>query len=783
MNNFEEKDIEYFVFKAKANKENWTNGTTRIISWKPEMAKTCPIKLSKWGTFSTIGEDNYIQIGREYTVKVSVKEVNQYGSTCNLITTIDEPIDFEHLTKKDKRNILSMVSKNDGDTQLIENIIEGCPNFIELALANRDDEIDITNIRLMGDYRKKIYCEGVRASAEYLPVKFALMDWGITDRDAGAIVRANLSVEQVRYELETNPYHFFIDMLHYKFGIIDEYLCVEHPEWKATKERCEYFLYNIIRQKELEGSTRINGNWLYCYIRDNYNAPELLPFVVPAVKESDIMYYDDESKDISTVKTHDEELELRNWVNDRINNGNQLDVDTSKYKTFNGITLTENQSRIIDLFCRYNIAIISGSAGTGKSASMMAIVRLCKDLDLNFTLLAPTGKASLRLSETTGEMASTIHRATACGESKIETDVVIVDECSMLDLDTFIMLKRALDGNENLRVLLVGDTAQLMPVGKGNVFNDLVHSNKVPMVFLDEVFRYKSNGALYVATNIRKGNADFLKDDSIVKHEGNVYTIGDNYKFIETSNTDLFNMVTETYISLLDKGYKKSDILVLSSMNVRQKGTLAINNALQFMINKDNGLSMERRNKESSIKFKKGDMVIHIKNNYGMCSYDSYLAHVKDNYTNLNEIMCSKSEDPDFYRTVFNTKAFNGQIGEVIEIAKNSLGDPYMVVKYGDRPTDIIVYEEYGLSELLLAYCITCHKSQGSEAKVVINVVTTEHYNMHTRNLSYVADTRAKELTIDIGQTQALIHSLGIDGEELRNTWLRDLLKDIETTR
>lgn len=431
-----------------------------------------------------------------------------------------------------------------------------------------------------------------------------------------------------------------------------------------------------------------------------------------------------------------------------------------KHRNYDRIKIVnvEKEENPCEMVCIYvdneeHLYLTNDYIVTHNTSSLKGIIKLMEDNGLTYTLLSPTGKASMRITESVHREASTIHRK-CLKDVQISTDVVIVDETSMVDLPTFVMMLKCIT-NENVRVVLVGDNAQLMPVGIGCVFNDLINSGKIPMVMLDEIFRYDTNGGLFVATNVRQGKA-FFDDEKMVKKNGDTYSICDNYKFIETEG--IFDRLVEEYMKLIKKGVKPNDILCLSPFNVGEEGSYKINNAIQSEINppKANDCYLSRKvNTNTNIAFRVGDRILNKKNDYQALPLESYKA-IEDSHGVLTE------ED------VLLTSVFNGQDGTIRE-----LDDKKMVVQFDE---ELVVFNKSKLNNLLLAYCISVHSSQGSEAKYVLNVVSPNHKKMLNRNLLYVADTRAKTLQIDIGSRETYENALLIDGNAERSTWLKELL-------
>jgi exodeoxyribonuclease V alpha subunit len=311
--------------------------------------------------------------------------------------------------------------------------------------------------------------------------------------------------------------------------------------------------------------------------------------------------------------------------------------------------------------------------------------------------------------------------------------------------------------NPNIRIVLVGDYAQLVPVGIGTVFADLIQSKIVPTTILDRVFRYGNSGIAFAGANTRQGR-DFFDDNEVKNINGRLNIMGDWDFYERESDEDICKEVITQYKNLRAKHINKNDILVLSAYNVDSCGTYKINELIQEEFNppKKNEKYFERKiDRYGKITFRVGDRVINKKNNYSALTYDSWLEIEKSGGV--------LSEDD-----VETTVIFNGQRGDVVDI-----NDKVMVVKFDEQ---LIVFDKLQVYNLLLGYAISVHASQGQEANYVICVVTESQSRLMNRNLLYVGNTRAKKYHINVGQINAYKDALLVDGVEERDTWLLDLL-------
>jgi ATP-dependent exoDNAse (exonuclease V) alpha subunit len=393
----------------------------------------------------------------------------------------------------------------------------------------------------------------------------------------------------------------------------------------------------------------------------------------------------------------------------------------------------------------------------GKSASIKNLVRMADENNLSVLLLSTTGKASKVLSESVGgRKAMTLHKA-CYGE--INNDIIILDECGMASLEMFIMLIRAIK-NPNAKIVCVGDEAQLSAINGGKLFYDFINSNIIPTTKLTEVFRYKSDGSLFVATNLRNGTS-FFDNEDMIKYNNGEYKVANNYRFIEqNTEEDILNCVVKEYMNMLNKGIKQSDILILSPQNVGTIGTYKINQRIQEIYNppKPNEKILTRKIGNHEIVFRVGDMVINTKNDYNAISESSYRE-----MTNSDGVL-SENEVADL-------EIMNGQMGIIREVI-DKVG---LIVQFDE---DLVFVSKHKLINLLLSYSISVFKAQGSSVDYTISIVTKAHKRLLTRGLLYVADTRCRKAHIDIGEVEAFENALTVVDNDLRNTYLKDLLQN-----
>lgn len=732
--------------KARVVKEIYHNDNFYILALSP-MQEDKDLVISQYGTFTCKGELSMLTVGQDYELVLEEINNDKYGTSYKVI---DVPsLNVDDLTDDDEMQILRQITT---DSQA-EYVHKAYPNFIRLIINGEEDKIDINKIYNVGVTRLNIYKRLINEKFRYYYLMKQTQPYEISMSDCKLLLNKYRTIEECVYRIESEPYYTLMEILGRTFEHIDKMILDVQPDLKVSEKRCEALIIGVLRRNEIDGSTRLYANDLFYYIKEEYDAKELLPMLKDVAIKSDLIYFDEETKDLSIMSTYLAECRIAEFVKEKIRNSKKLNIDYTKYKNIDDFTMSDMQLNALKVFCESNVSILSGNSGSGKSSSVKGLVSLMEDNNLTYTLLSPTGKAARVLSESTGRKAYTIHKR--CFSGDIDTDVIIVDECSMVSLDVFCMLLTSIS-NPNARIVLVGDPAQLSSIGLSKIFDDLIKSNIVPMTMLTEIFRYKSDGSLFVATNIRQGK-NFFNDKEFVKYDDSTleYSVNDNYRFILTD--DILNRTVTEYKKLLQKGIKKENILVLSPFNVGLFGTYAINNEIQEMVNpaKPNEKVQIRNISKTKIVFRTGDLVINTKNDYE--------AVKADNYYQCAEIEGASVSDYNDYAIVVN-----GQTGIIRDVVDDGL-----IVQFDE---DLIYVDKSKLNQLLLGYAISVHKSQGSTTDYSINIVSNAHKKMLTRGLLYVATTRCKKAHIDIGDINAFKYALTVDDNDLRQTWLLDLL-------
>ena len=389
------------------------------------------------------------------------------------------------------------------------------------------------------------------------------------------------------------------------------------------------------------------------------------------------------------------------------------------------ISLAESQKAAVRLALSSKLLVITGGPGVGKTTLVNSLLTIMRAKHVKALLCAPTGRAAKRLSESTDLEAKTIHRLLEINplngqfkrneESPLDCDLLIADECSMIDVPLANQLLKAIaDGSA---VIFVGDVDQLPSVGPGQFLADLIDSGAVPVIRLTEVFRQAASSR--IVRNAHQINQGLYPSFPAKGEESDCYfVLADEPEAIAATVVDLVSI-------RLPKKFGVDpvrDIQVLCPMNRGLTGARGINQLLQNALNPPGEHSLEKFGHAFSV----GDKVMQIENNY----------------------------DRDIY---------NGDIGFVTGIDRE---EELLTVDLDGREVN---YPFGELDELVLCYATTIHKSQGSEYPVVVIPVSTQHYMMLKRNLIYTGITRGKQLVVLVGQKKALV--MAIRGKQIERRW------------
>lgn len=410
----------------------------------------------------------------------------------------------------------------------------------------------------------------------------------------------------------------------------------------------------------------------------------------------------------------------------------QIAVDAAaSFGENQNITYDEVQLEAIRVALSSKVMILTGGPGTGKTTTTMGIIAAYRAAGCQILLAAPTGRAAKRMSEATGMEAKTIHRLLEYKppegyqrreENPLEGDVLILDECSMIDIMLMYNLLKALP--EHMTLIMVGDTDQLPSVGAGNVLKDIIASDRIPVVRLSRIFRQAQGSRIIMnAHRINKGEQIDMRGgrDS------------DFFFAAKDTNEEVVDLLVKYCTENLPRYYHVDalqDIQVLTPMQRGICGAVNLNQVLQEAMN-PSPVFLRR----GGTQYRLHDKVMQIRNDY-------------------------------------DKEVFNGDIGVINHV---DMEERELTVNFDGRE---VVYDVSELEELALAYAVTIHKSQGSEYPIVVMPFTMSHYVMLQRNLLYTGVTRAKKILVLIGEKKAVWYAIRNETTADRNTKLAERLRE-----
>ena len=620
--------------------------------------------------------------------------------------------------------------------QIVDSLGEDCLTII------KNDKHSLDCVMAMTEKKRDMIYEVLTNSDYDQEVMQFFMGHGISLKNLGLIQA--FYKEKTLEVLQNNPYRLIEDIDGIGFKTADE-LALKTGGALDNPDRIKAAIVYSIKQYGFNtGST-------YCLIEEIVKTFKQLIYSI----EENIFYeYLDELIDNGLIikeneryyyhEMYEAEVNIANYLKIRINHDDES-IDESRvdqllqdFEKNQGITYAKKQKEALFYFLKSSVMILTGGPGTGKSTIVHALLKIYTSLypEDKIGLVAPTGRAAKRLTELTGIEACTIHRLLKWDlhtntfamnrTNPLDIDVLIIDEFSMVDC---LLLSKLFDAGRKIsKILFIGDYYQLPSVAPGNVLKDLIEAG-VKTIELDEIFRQaKDSGIIQLAHHIINNEID---DIDLFDHYQDI-------NFFPMLNYDVIKNVKTIVNKALEEGYETSDIQVLAPMYQGVAGIDALNDALQDVFNpKDQCLDSY---KIGRMEYRIGDKILQLKN------------RVDD--------------------------VFNGDIGMLIDICRKDNFEYLQDTLIVDFDGNIVEYTSQNFNTITLAYCMSIHKSQGNEFKIVIMPVLSDYYIMLRRNLLYTAITRAKQSLFIMGDSKAFMHGLHNYQDNRRKTTLKLRFED-----
>lgn len=636
----------------------------------------------------------------------------------------------------------------DTDEGLIQYLSSGFIKGIGPAMAKKivkkfgDKTFDILDhdpgqlLQIKGISRKKLdsIIAQVSEHRDMRETLVFLKSYGLTDNLAGKIYRQYQ--DQTQTIITTDPYRLAEDIDGVGFKKADE-IALKLGTDRYGEKRISMGLNYVLTEGVNDRDTYI----LFDDLVKRASSPDILNIHPDLVKEQlrvltengELKY--DEGKIylpyMYKIESSVAMMIAQKGINDMFDNSLSInDIDT------NGVEYSPEQLNAIELALKSKMTVITGGPGVGKTTILKGLLSIFNKHSFKVYLAAPTGRAAKRMSEATNMAAKTIHRLlkwkdgefTINDKNPLDGDVLILDECSMINLNLMNSLMKAIP--LRMKLIMVGDVDQLPSIGCGTVLKDIIDCGKIPVAKLTKIYRQGNESKIILnAHAINDGKMPDLSNPA--GSDFYFFKIGDNDRIRE----QIIRLVTEAIPQKFN--IPLSDIQVLTPMRKSSDilGSTQLNIALQEKINPES-----KAIANSFFKLKIGDRVMQNKNNYELGVY-------------------------------------NGDIGIV---KKLSIEEGTISVRFFGENEDT-VYDKANIDELELAYATTVHKSQGSEYPAVVIVATPSHYIMLQKQLFYTAVTRAKQLCIVVGGEDAIRIMVTTKPKDTRNSWLdKRIIQSIE---
>lgn len=498
----------------------------------------------------------------------------------------------------------------------------------------------------------------------------------------------------------------------------------------VSTEEIENSIINLKAKGEIVEEERENDD-VWVYLENFYNTEQNIAYKLVTL---------DKAKNMKYIKDIEQELE--------------------KVEKYSSIKLSEKQKEAIKAVNENNVTVITGGPGTGKTTIIKSIIEIYRAKGNKVVLSAPTGRAAKKMTDTTGEEASTLHRLLEIGKfdediflkktenyqgTPIDADIIIVDETSMVDM--FLMNYLLSSIYQGTKLILVGDSDQLASVGPGSVLKDIINSEKIVTVHLDKIFRQAAKSKIIVnAHRVNEGMEFITKEDAEEDSKEDFFMINESNQ--QKALNQVLSLCTGRLQNYGDYDFFQN-IQVLTPTKKGMLGTKELNMYLQQALNPADVFKKEKQ--LNGVTYRVGDRIMQIKNNY-------------DIYWERHIIGDEQGSG-----------IFNGEVGTIKEINES---EKSLKIQFDDEK--IAWYQFSELEQIEHSYAITIHKAQGSEFDVVIMVMPRTAPVLLTRNLLYTGITRAKDLLIIIGAEQTIDFMIQNIDSRKRNTGLEYKLRNKE---
>lgn len=636
-------------------------------------------------------------------------------------------------TEEQQRRFLeSLVTEKQAKT-----LLAAYPNIIEDTINNRD--VDVKKLHGIGEHTWESIKEKIINNYVISDILILLQPLGVSFAMIQTLISSEPNPALLKAELLDNPY-IMTRIRGLGFKKVDALALKLNPNIRVSSKRTYAFIKYFFKELgDNVGHTWVTESVLENAITDNINEciDKYHEIIELEKKTNMVLYFDDEK--VGLKRYWDVETRLF----DTLNSLNQykrtwdIDIETgiTEAEKAQGFNLTGEQKEKVIEATKSNVVIISGKAGTGKTTIARALLAVYKNYSISCCALS--AKAAQRITEATGHPASTIHRLLQsqgakflrCHDNPLDADIILVDECSMINSEIFLALITAI--REGSKVILCGDNRQLPPIGYGNIFSDLLNMQDIFNVNqLTQVLRQaEKSGILSDANKIRDGINPLAQPELKVvtgELQDMTYMFRDNREALQA-------IAIKTYLKAVQEDGLDDVVIITPRKANCTNCTSEINRIIQDELIDDAINSINYGDK----KYRIGAKVIQRENNY-------------------------------------EKNVFNGEIGYISRIWSEDIGKEkhtYFEISYNNG-NKLIQYSKKEIDQIDLAYALTVHLSQGSGYKTVISIIDSTHYTLLDTCLLYTALTRAKKRCLLLSEPDSFKRCIHNNNSVNRQTWL-----------
>jgi exodeoxyribonuclease V alpha subunit len=684
------------------------------------------------------GRTQRLNMGTEYSVKATLELSKKYKNYNYVPISVSQ--DLPKSVDDQKKFLQSVCTPLQAET-----LLEQYPDAVQMIVDGRDGEIDLNKTKGIKEITFENIKNKVLDNYAISDILSLLIPLGISFSKIRKLLGGEPNPTILKEKILDDPY-ILSDIPGISFKVVDSIAIGMNPEFKTSKKRLISFVKNYLQTiGEDNGHTWVYFEEIENNVRDNIGeCLELLNDIIDKQKEFSTFLHIETNDSEDKLQwmigiSHFYNVEKRIWdIVNQLNSSEPLpvtqeDIDNGikVSEDLQGFQFTDEQKQILIDITKNNFNLLTGRAGTGKSSVSRGILNIYSKYNIACATLS--AKAAIRLQETTGFFSQTIHRLlgaqgltgfTYNEQLKLPYDILLLDECSM---DNGYLIESILKAvKENCKIIMVGDSSQLPPIGYANVFSDLLTKENLQRNILTKIHRQAAKSGIITDGNmIRNGeNPAPQKSFKIVHGE-----LQDMILMFRSSREELNEIAIKTFLKTVETDGLDNVIILTPRKQGCLNSTKEINKVIQDILLKDE----DRGIKYGDINYKIGSKIINIKNDY------------------LKGIM-------------------NGEIGYATKIYKDDNGDEILVVDFDGKE---IEYSKSELKTIDLAYSLSTHKFQGSQILNVISLVDATHFMLLSQEYLYTTISRAIKRCLILAEPWAFDKCISLESTNKRNTWMK----------